>query len=248
MSVLPGPSMPNGRVAYVCSPRRRPDVTEVAYECGLAEIGYETRIVSSTQGLPLQPDVPVWADVRATAALFRGTLPPLSCYPGPWRRHLHRDLWCGSAFPPPPLPVWSKSIQPKLASGRVYSDMDEYGMGLLHLEGRDLWFSEPVEFVSEWRCVVCEGKIVAVGHYKGDVAAVPDFAAVRSWLEQWPEQPAGFGVDVGIMDGKTALVEVNDGYALGYWGGDEAAYARAFVARWREMVTDQRVRPGEIEA
>jgi hypothetical protein len=55
--------------------------------------------------------------------------------------------------------------------------------------------SEVVEFESEWRCFVLEGRVLDVRRYKG---------TFRS------------SVDLGVLtDGRTAIVEVNDGYSRG---------------------------------
>jgi hypothetical protein len=49
--------------------------------------------------------------------------------------------------------------------------------------------------------------------------------------------PAGYGIDFGVLStGETALVEVNEGYGLGSYGLDDAAYADLIIARWCELV------------
>jgi hypothetical protein len=81
--------------------------------------------------------------------------------------------------------------------------------------------SEVVEFESEWRCFVLEGRVLDVRRYKG---------TFRS------------SVDLGVLtDGRTAIVEVNDGYSLGAYGLAAAHYAQLLQARWREIVAG---RPG----
>jgi ATP-grasp domain, R2K clade family 2 len=45
-------------------------------------------------------------------------------------------------------------------------------------------------------------------------------------------------IDVGVIGetGRTAVVEVNDGYALGRYGLDPDAYVDLPEARWRELL------------
>lgn len=49
--------------------------------------------------------------------------------------------------------------------------------------------------------------------------------------------PAGYALDFGVTrDGRTLLVEINDGYALGCYGLQHNLYAKLLEARWAEMV------------
>lgn len=48
---------------------------------------------------------------------------------------------------------------------------------------------------------------------------------------------AGYGLDLGgLDDGRTALVEWNDGFSLGNDGLDADAYTGLILARWCELV------------
>ena len=52
-----------------------------------------------------------------------------------------------------------------------------------------------------------------------------------------PIGPAGRAIDLGVTsDGRTLLVEVNDGFALGSYGLDDVTYALLLSARWAELV------------
>lgn len=47
----------------------------------------------------------------------------------------------------------------------------------------------------------------------------------------------GYGIDFGVLDdGRTALVELNDGYALGNYGLAAEAYLALCIARWEQLV------------
>ncbi len=53
--------------------------------------------------------------------------------------------------------------------------------------------------------------------------------------------PAGYALDAGVLDsGETALVEVNDGYALGFYGSVITQRAERYLdlleARFSELV------------
>ena len=56
-----------------------------------------------------------------------------------------------------------------------------------------VWCSEPVKFVSEWRCFVCYGRILVVRQYKGRWEYMPDTEVIyegtgrlfgRFWLDR----------------------------------------------------------------
>ena len=49
--------------------------------------------------------------------------------------------------------------------------------------------------------------------------------------------PAGCAIDIGVTpDGRTLLVEINDGFALGCYGAEPVQYAKLLSARWCELV------------
>lgn len=94
-----------------------------------------------------------------------------------------------------------------------------------------------VEFRSEWRASILRGRILNVGHYKGDPLLFPDADRVRSALEAYYDRPIGFAMDWGVTGtGETLLIEVNDGYALGNFGVSGADYTAIVEARWRELM------------
>lgn len=48
--------------------------------------------------------------------------------------------------------------------------------------------------------------------------------------------PNGYGIDFGLTsDGKTLLLEVNEGYSLGTYGLLPIKYAKLLSARWAEL-------------
>ena len=64
-----------------------------------------------------------------------------------------------------------------------------------------------------------DNKIVSVDNYAGDLNSKIDQAVVESAIFAYRysgEAPAAYGIDFGVLEtGETALVEANDGYALG---------------------------------
>jgi hypothetical protein len=94
-----------------------------------------------------------------------------------------------------------------------------------------------VDFRSEWRASILRGRILNVGHYKGDPLLFPDVDRMRSALESYDDRPIGFAMDWGVTGtGEALLIEVNDGYALGNYGVSGADYTAIVEARWRELM------------
>lgn len=103
----------------------------------------------------------------------------------------------------------------------------------------DVWISETVRFVSEYRYFVHQGRVVHVGFYKGDPLVAPDTEVVRSMIGTYMKAgtPVSWCLDVGVTDeGHTLLVEVNDGFAFGCYGMPAQMHSIMFEDRWREMV------------
>jgi len=97
---------------------------------------------------------------------------------------------------------------------------------------------EPVRFLSEWRTFVIRGAIEGVSHYAGDPLIFPAAAVVRMCIAAFSNAPAGYAADFGVTDdGRTLLVEINDGYSLGHGGLAANRYAELLRARWSEITT-----------
>ena len=83
--------------------------------------------------------------------------------------------------------------------------------------------------------------IIAVDHYGGDATVVLDRSVVAEAVITYRrsgEAPAAYGIDFGVLaTGETALVECNDGYALGAYQIAAPLYAELLFERWRELVS-----------
>ena len=133
-------------------------------------------------------------------------------------------------------PIFIKPIVGKLFDGHVARGFRD----LIRTSGlapqTAIWWSEVVEFRGEYRGYVCNGELVGFGHYKGDFRLTVDFAPVDAALKSWEELPRGCSMDWGVTaDGRTLLIEVNDGYSLGCYGLLPVTYANLLASRWSEL-------------
>ena len=135
------------------------------------------------------------------------------------------------------FPVFIKPVEEKIAPGivvRSWADIQEE-YGLIDPE-TEIYCSEPVEFISEWRCFLLYGQIIGIQFYYGDRAAEYDRSVVDAAVKAFPNMPAGCALDFGVTnDGRTLLIEMNDGYSLGTYGLKPTLYARLLTARWAEL-------------
>ncbi|MFY0569486.1 ATP-grasp domain-containing protein [Archangium lansingense] len=232
--------------------RMEPEMRDVLG--GLQERGIPAELFTAKRlerrQLPLDRETLVAGDVPSVLGAL-GQLglepPPTNDYPRSLEPFLHRRLWTstvrrlvagiedGSSPPVFAKPQGRK----KRFTGHVFGTQED----LLYLQRTSLstpiLCSEVVRWRSEYRVFVIRGRIVGVRHYAGDPAIPVDEAqverAVRS-LEEAGEGTAAYGVDFGVLEtGQTALIEWNDGFALGSYGLDRSLYTELTLTRWEEL-------------
>jgi hypothetical protein len=95
--------------------------------------------------------------------------------------------------------------------------------------------------VSEWRCYVLKGKIFACVNYSGDPLTFPNSYIISRYLENFTTAPVAYSLDVAITETgqATRFIEINDAYALGYYGGDVELYTKMLDLRWKEIIKQQ---------
>jgi len=99
--------------------------------------------------------------------------------------------------------------------------------------------SEVVDFITEYRCYVCEGELLGIYWYLGDFRVFPDVKVIDEAIAEYTKAgaPAGYSIDFGVTnDGRTLLVECNDGWSLGNYGLEPSKYCRLLGRRWHEMM------------
>jgi hypothetical protein len=213
---------------------------------GFTQLGYDVRLYQSDEltHLPLARDVIVVGGiglVRTALARIGAPLPAVLDIPEALRSFAGRRIWETTleiARKPESWPLFVKPLREgKLFVGHVIRDWPD----LIVAAGCDsdlpVLAQEPVNFVSEWRVYVRYGQILGLGHYKDDPLIFPDPAVIRAAIAAWGDAaPAGYGIDFGITnDGKTLLIEVNDGHSLGNYNLRPVEYAKLLQARWDEM-------------
>lgn len=135
------------------------------------------------------------------------------------------------------LPVHVKPRErQKLFTGRVVGGLRDI-LDLVHLhDDVSVYLQDVVPLRSEWRASILRGAIIHVAHYKGDPLSFPDRTELERGLAAFRSAPIACAMDWGITgDGRTILVEVNDGFALGNYGVSGSLYTAMIECRWREL-------------
>ncbi len=171
-------------------------------------------------------------------------LPPITeeiDYPAELQTYLGRKVWSSTLeelFKQPE--AWNIFIKPKetkkFAGKMVISDLDFMGLFDENDLPTAIWCSEPITFLTEWRCFVRYGELIDVRRYKGAWDTKIDISVVKNAIRDFSKIPAACALDFGITpEGNLHLVEVNDGHSLGTYGMNPPKYARFLSARWAEM-------------
>ena len=177
--------------------------------------------------------------VRARLADFEIITPEMD-YPDELQKYLGRKIWQTKMDEvnnnPNCWPVFVKPLEDKQFTGVVVrSPKDLIGCGIQGVN-QDVYCSEIVKFEAEWRCFVRYGHILSVRPYKGDWRKHYDYKVIENAVKEFTSAPVGYAIDFGLTDdGRTLLIEVNDGYALGCYGLFYIDYAKLLSARWAEL-------------
>ncbi|PTL80466.1 ATP-grasp domain-containing protein [Vitiosangium sp. GDMCC 1.1324] len=234
------------------SGRMEPEMRDLL--AGLQERGIPAELFTARRierrQLPLDRETLVAGDVPSVlGALAQLGIepPPTNDYPRSLEPFLHRRFWTSTVRELTAAvengsgpPVFAKPLgRKKRFTGHVFGGYDD----LLFLRRASLstpiLCSEVVRWLSEYRVFVIQGRIVGIQHYAGDPALRVDETRVEQavrLMEDAGEGTSAYGVDFGVLeDGQTALVEWNDGFALGSYGLDRALYTELTLTRWAEL-------------
>jgi hypothetical protein len=203
-------------------------------------IGYQ-QIHAVLPGLQRDDLVVDFGDEIRLALRALGITPPeLPTYPEPLRPFLGRQLWTSTNTIAARPELWPVFVKPRDESKKftgvlVRGPRDLIGCGDPQHD-TPVWCSEPVRLRREWRCFVRYGQVLDVRPYKGDWRAAYDGRVIEAAVGAWDAQPRGWALDVGVdAQGRTLVVEANDGFALGAYGLTPVDYARLLAARWSEL-------------
>jgi hypothetical protein len=199
--------------------------------------------------LPLARDTLVAGGVPVVESALTAlgiAVPPADNLPACLAKYRGRKVWPSTlgdlrtkyAKSGPPEPLFVKPLRRNKAfpSIALYDAADVASTATLP-DTHEVLVAEYVVFVSEWRCFVRNGQILDLCRYQGDVFAYPDAKVIKEAVREYGRVgPAAYGIDFGVLtDGRTVLVEVNEGYSLNPYGLESMEYSELLEARWVQL-------------
>ena len=129
----------------------------------------------------------------------------------------------------------------KLFSGYVArSEVDFISLQQLPADTK-VMISNIIDIKSEYRCFVNRKQLVGICHYDGDFTVFPQIDVVLRAIRSFKDQPISYTLDFAILnDGRMELIEVNDGYSLGYCGIHPSIYCQLLEDRWVEITNNKK--------
>ena len=212
--------------------------------CGFRELGWELLFFSNYAELSIshqKQDVIVGGIgiVRQRLNDF-GIAIADTDYPECLNKYYGRKIWISKVnhvnSDPDMWPVFIKPVENKKFIGRVVnSAKDLIGCGSYY-DDAEVYCSEVVSFLAEYRTFIRYDRILDIRRYKGDFHLYPDVGVIESCVKDYVDSPRGYALDFGVTDkGETLLIEVNNTVSLGSYGLMEIDYAKLISARWAEL-------------
>lgn len=169
-------------------------------------------------------------------------------YPQALAQYLHRDIRRGTLRQAAP-DEWVKPVATKTFESGMAREVRK---NQPHVEeNTEVWICRAIQWRSEHRVYVRFGEILGFAQYDtgdlDDPLRTADLNRVVRIIEDWPDAPAAYALDVGIHpSGRLDLVEINDAWATGRYppgiGGKE--YIEWLATRWEEIAVDREKKGG----
>jgi len=174
-------------------------------------------------------------------------------YPDVMKKFLGRNIWEDTIDSIYNIESkWSagnfvKPKKDKMFTGKVVKSIgDLVGLGNQN-ENYEVFVSEPVDFVAEWRGFIMYDKLIDLRPYGMLAHGMTDQwkyhydeKTIEEMMEaflSWKDRPVACSMDIGVTsDGRTLLVEFNDAYSLGSYGLADIYYAKLISARWSQLL------------
>lgn len=244
----------NKLIAYVlCDKEGKPYSANGAVAAqGFKHLGYDVRYFKRDELhlLEMNRDTPVIAGVGTVLKALRkiGIEPPAhQTLPAVLTPFLGRRCWrttLGEIRSEGVFPVFLKPFEDtKRFTGFVARSAADIDSIPTH-EGDEPLASdyvvlaqETVNFLSEWRTFVIRGRVVGTAIHTGDPLLFPSAQIIKQTIAAYAPPLAGYSADFGVTDdGRTLLIEINEGYSLGSGHLKANQYADLLRSRWEEMM------------
>src|SRR5690606_20863917 len=93
-----------------------------------------------------------------------------------------------------------KPVKLKLFDGMVIQSSKDLEGLTTYSEGTEVYVSDVVQFLTEWRYYVVDGELAAWGNYLGDENVTPDIHVVKHAVESLKGIYRNYCLDFGVLD------------------------------------------------
>jgi len=171
-------------------------------------------------------------------------------YPEELKQYYKRDMWYSKFQDVKHFPVFIKPRhEVKLFTGTVLNTQENYDFVKTYYQEvkpeTELYCSDILEFLSEYRCFVHDGKLKGIQWYAGDFKLTLNcdhIARIEQIIQKFYSAPIAYTLDIGIIEYKPdiayydiAIVEVNDMWAIGSYGFNAKDYVKMTIDRFNQI-------------
>jgi len=168
--------------------------------------------------------------------------PKLIGYPDELSEYYHRNIVKKKARElSSDYPYFIKPVAIKLFTGDVIHSDSMKKLFMDYYDGvtpdTELYVSDVIDIISEYRCFIHEDKIVAIHYYGGDFWRYPNVSIIEDMVHAYKgSSPISYTIDVGVTDNDdTIIIELNDMWAIGSYGLDRDLYVKMCLDRINEL-------------
>jgi hypothetical protein len=152
--------------------------------------------------------------------------------------YLGRNVWETNMDEITTFPIFVKpSTKIKAFTGFVADTPFDLALYSENYRG-SVWAQQEVDIISEYRLYVTNNRVIGLKHYAGDWHIFPDSDFIQRCFHQSIHciDSHSYTLDFGVLeDGRTILVEANDGWATGNYGLEPYDYYIFCRNRWLQM-------------
>lgn len=142
----------------------------------------------------------------------------------------------------PPFFVKPKNEVKRFTGTVIDSDFWKHSI-LKPYKGCDMFVSEVVDILSEWRVFIHKNKVYGCQFYSGNPLQMLDEFPIGLLLNCLKDMPVSYTLDFGVIQTEngeeTVLIEINDMWGTGTYGVDPFNYVCAYVDRWNEIIDEK---------
>lgn len=98
---------------------------------------------------------------------------------------------------------------------------------------KGLWqTTDVVDFVSEWRCFIHDGRLIDCKNYIGDFDKPPSISYIKECIKGYKPAPIAYTLDVGVTKTGTCVIEVHDFFSCGLYGFSAPHIYPQMLSQW----------------